>query len=197
MERSVQSGSPTTPVNAHERTRDYLTEEEFRCLLVGTRASRYRWRNTAMLMLTFYHGLRASELCRLRRVDVDLTHGRIWIARLKGSLSTEQPLQAEELRALKRYLPQRGDARVPWLFLTERGDQFTRFAIHYVVRSTGQRAGLAFPVHPHMLRHGCGYALANRGYDLRLIQDYLGHRDPKHTTRYTRTAAHRFENLWS
>ena len=100
MERSVQSGCPTTPVNAHERTRDYLTEEEFRCLLVGTRASRYRWRNTAMLMLTFYHGLRASELCRLRRVDVDLTHGRIWIARLKGSLSTEQPLQAEELRAL-------------------------------------------------------------------------------------------------
>ncbi len=45
-----------------------------------------------MLMLTFYHGLRASEVCHLRRQDVDLTHGRIWIARLKGSLSAEQPL---------------------------------------------------------------------------------------------------------
>jgi site-specific recombinase XerD len=55
---------------------------------------------------------------------------------------------------------------------------------------------LAFHVHPHVLRHGCGYALANRGYDLHVIQDYLGHRDPKHTTRYTRTAAHRFEGLW-
>jgi type 1 fimbriae regulatory protein FimB len=64
------------------------------------------------------------------------------------------------------------------------------------VRVTGERAGVGFHVHPHMLRHGCGYALANRGYDLRVIQDYLGHRDPKHTTRYTRTAANRFEGLW-
>ena len=58
--------------------------------------------------------------------DVDLTHGRIWIERLKGSLSTEQPLHAEELRTLKRYLSQRGEVQLPWLFLKERGDQFTR-----------------------------------------------------------------------
>jgi type 1 fimbriae regulatory protein FimB len=50
--------------------------------------------------------------------------------------------------------------------------------------------------HPHMLRHSCGFSLANRGYDLRLIQDYLGHRDPKHTVNYTRVAAGRFEGLW-
>jgi type 1 fimbriae regulatory protein FimB len=192
----VKSGHDAAPVDSHERARDYLTEAELRLLLQGTRGSRYRWRNTAMLMLTFYHGLRVSELCNLRIKDVDLIHGRLWIARLKGSLSTEQPLRADELRVLKRYLPQRGDVALPWLFLTERGDQFTRFTINYLVRSTGQRAGLAFHVHPHMLRHGCGYALANRGYDLRLIQDYLGHRDPKHTTRYTRTAATRFEGLW-
>jgi site-specific recombinase XerD len=83
-----------------------------------------------------------------------------------------------------------------WLFLNERGDPFTRSSINYLVEVSGQRAGLVFHVYPHMLRHGCGYALANRGYDLRLIQDYLGHRDPKHTTRYTRTAAGRFEGLW-
>jgi type 1 fimbriae regulatory protein FimB/type 1 fimbriae regulatory protein FimE len=149
-----------------------------------------------MLMLTFYHGLRVSELCQLKRQDVDLTHGRIWVARLKGSLSTEQPLRSEELRALKRYLPEQGDAQMPWYFLPEREEQFTRFAINYLVRVTGERAGLSFRVHPYMLRHGCGYALANRGYDLRLVQDSLGHRDPKHTTRYTRTAAIRFEGLW-
>ena len=66
--------------------------------LEGTKGARYRWRDSAMLMLTFYHGLRASEVCHLRRQDVDLTHGRIWIARLKGSLSTEQPLLPQELR---------------------------------------------------------------------------------------------------
>ena len=53
-----------------------------------------------------------------------------------------------------------------------------------------------FPLHPHMLRHSCGFYLANRGYDLRLIQDYLGHRDPKHTVHYTRVAGSPFEGLW-
>jgi type 1 fimbriae regulatory protein FimB len=197
VRRNVNSAASTGTVDAHERTRDYLTVDEFRALVESTKRARYRWRDTAMLLLLFYHGLRASEVCHLRRQDVDLHHGRIWIQRVKGSLSTEQPLLAEELRALKRYLPQRGTSQLPWLFLTERGEQCTRFAITYLVRTAGKRAGLALPVHPHMLRHGCGHALANRGYDLRLIQDYLGHRDPKHTTRYTRTAARRFEDLWS
>jgi integrase len=196
MPRNVESPSNSLPVDGHERARDYVSEAEFATLLQGTRQSRHRWRNTAILMLMFYHGLRVTELCRLKRQDVDIQHGRIWVQRLKGSLSTEQPLQADELRALKRYLKQRGDSRLPWLFLNERGDPFTRSSINYLVEMSGQRSGLAFHVHPHMLRHGCGYALANRGYDLRLIQDYLGHRDPKHTTRYTRTAAGRFEGLW-
>ena len=95
MRRKVKSGPREAPVDTHERARDYLTEAEFLVLLQGTRGSRYRWRNAAMLMLTFYHGLRASELCNLRYKDVDLDHGRLWIARLKGSLSTEQPLRAD------------------------------------------------------------------------------------------------------
>jgi type 1 fimbriae regulatory protein FimB len=80
-------------------------------------------------------------------------------------------------------------------FLTERGGPFTRQGIYYLVRCISERADLG-KVHPHMLRHACGYALANKGHDLRTIQDYLGHRDPKHTAIYTRTAATRFENLW-
>jgi integrase len=196
LQQSVKSPWDAAPVDAHERPRDYVTEDELRSMVEGTKRSRYHWRDATMLMLTFYHGLRVSELCRLRCSQVDLKHGHIWVERLKGSLSTQQPLLSHELRALKRYLKQRGDSQLPWLFLNERGHQFTRFTINYMVRMAAERAGLAFSVHPHMLRHGCGYALANRGYDLRLIQDYLGHRDPKHTTRYTRTAANRFERLW-
>jgi site-specific recombinase XerD len=56
--------------------------------------------------------------------------------------------------------------------------------------------GAAAGVHPHTLRHSCGFALADAGHDLRLIQDYLGHRDPRHTVHYTRTAGRRFEGLW-
>ncbi len=65
----------------------------------------------------------------------------------------------------------------------------------YLIAAAARRAGLP-PVYPHMLRHFCGFALANRGYDLRLIQDYLGHRDPRHTVNYTLIAGSRFEGIW-
>ena len=84
---------------------------------------------------------------------------------------------------------------LPWLFISERRQPLTRQSVNYLIAEAAVRAGLP-PVHPHMLRHSCGFALANRGYDLRLIQDYLGHRDPKHTVHYTRVAAGRFEGLW-
>jgi site-specific recombinase XerD len=104
------------------------------------------------------------------------------------------PIAGDELQAVRRYLRIR-DSRLPWLFVTECGGPFTRQDIYYLVRCIGERTDLS-KVHPHMLRHACGYALANQEYDLRTIQDYLGHRDLKHTAAYTRTAAKRFENLW-
>ena len=118
----------------------------------------------------------------------------MWVRRLKNGLSVEHPVAGDELRAIKRHLAIRSDA-LPWLFVSERGQPLTRQSVNYLLAAAAQRAGLP-PVHPHMLRHSCGYALANKGYDLRLIQDYLGHRDPRHTVHYTRTAGVRFEGLW-
>jgi type 1 fimbriae regulatory protein FimB len=125
---------------------------------------------------------------------------KLIVHRLKHGLATQQPLTGEELRAIKRYLRNRnksGSNQLPWLFITERGTNFTRQGINYLVQTIGERAKLPFKVTPHMLRHSCGFHLANRGCDSRLIQDYLGHRDPRHTSHYTRTAAVRFNNLWS
>ncbi|NUY06257.1 tyrosine-type recombinase/integrase [Paraburkholderia sp. JPY169] len=65
-----------------------------------------------------------------------------------------------------------------------------------IVTRAGQQAGLAFPVHPHMLRHATGYKLANDGHDTRAIQHYLGHRNIQHTTRYTELASDRFRDFW-
>jgi integrase len=144
--------------------------------------------------MMYRHGLRVSEAIGLRRDDVDLDHARLWVRRLKHGLDVEHPVPGDELRAVKRYLGTRGD-RLPWLFISERGQPLARQSVNYLVAAGAARAELP-PVHPHMLRHSCGFSLANRGYDLRLIQDYLGHRDPKHTVRYTRTAAGRFEGLW-
>ena len=70
-----------------------------------------------------------------------------------------------------------------YVFTSERGTPFTPDAINRLVRSIGQRAGLALPVHFHMLRHSCGYKLANDGIDTRAIQDWLGHLSITHTTR--------------
>ena len=103
-------------------------------------------------------------------------------------------MPGEERWAIKRYLSTRND-RLPWLFISERQQPMTRQAVNYLLKAAANRASIPH-VHPHMLRHSCGFYLANKGYDLRLIQDYLGHRDPKHTVHYTRVAGVRFEGLW-
>ena len=71
----------------------------------------------------------------------------------------------------------------------------SRKAVNYLVAKAATAAGLPH-VHPHMLRHSCGYYLANKGTDTRTIQDYLGHRNIQHTVGYTKLAAARFEGLW-
>ena len=152
-----------------------------------------------MLLLTFRHGLRVSELINVRMSDIDLDTGRLFVRRLKGSLSTSQPLEGDEIRSLRTWLRQRINAACcnsPLVFLSERGPM-TRQAFNYICAEVGKCAGLGIKVHPHMLRHSCGFALANKGRDTRLIQDYLGHRNITHTQIYTRTAAVRFEGLWN
>lgn len=94
-------------------------------------------------------------------------------------------------RAVKRQLATRTDA-LRWLFTSEHGQPLTRQSVNYLVGTAAERAGLP-GVHSHTLRHSCGFALANKGYDLRLIHDYLGHRDRGD---YTHTAGRRVEGLW-
>ncbi|MCI0459138.1 MAG: tyrosine-type recombinase/integrase [Gemmataceae bacterium] len=166
--------------------------------LDAARHGRHGVRDHAMMLMAFRHGLRVSELVDLRLKDLDLDTSRLYVRRKKGSLSTHQPVEGDELRAIRAWLrerEQRPDARSPYLFLSERGPM-ARQAFNYLVAQAGKRARLRFHVHPHMLRHSTGYYLANRNHDTRLVQDYLGHRNIAHTVRYTRTAASRFEGLW-
>lgn len=97
-------------------------------------------------------------------------------------------------RRTARHLATRTDA-LPWLFASGRGQPLTRQAVNHLAAAAAERAGLP-GVRPHTLRHSCGFALADKGHNLSLIQDYLGHRDPRHIVHYTRMASRQFEGLW-
>lgn len=182
-------------ITVDDQVRNFLTETEIDLFLGAARRGRHGIRDHLLALLAYRHAYRVSELVDIRLRDLDLDAGRIFVRRKKRSLSTHHPIEGDEIRAIRAWLRTREDTKSPYLFLSERGPM-TRQAVNYLFREIGRRAGLPFEVNPHMLRHSTGYYLANKGYDTRLIQDYLGHRNIRHTQIYTRTAAVRFEGLW-
>jgi type 1 fimbriae regulatory protein FimB len=186
------SSAPTT--DGHERAKDFLNDSEMDRLFAAAKKGRHGIRDHLLMLMMYRHGLRVSEVTALRRDDANLSQARLWVRRLKNGLSVEHPIPGDELRFIRRYLATRTD-RLPWLFLSERGQPLSRKTVYYLVSTAAQSAGLP-NVHPHTLRHSCGYHLADKGTDLRTMQDYLGHRDPRHTVHYSRITGRRFEGLW-
>jgi site-specific recombinase XerD len=178
------------------RLRDYLTRDEVAALLRAAKKSRHGARNHAMILIAYRHGLRASEVTGLRVSDLDLNAGTIYCRRAKGSRSSLHPLKPDEVAALEKLLRQRKPRTSDYMFQSERAEKLTRSAFWRIVSQAGDRARLAVTAYAHQLRHACGYYLANKGCDLRLIQDYLGHKQIQNTVRYTALNPARFAGLW-
>lgn len=190
---AVNRTLPCRQANAAYRQREYLTETEVERLIDAARKrGRNGQRDSAAILLAYRHGLRAQELCSLRWSQVDLRHGRLHVNRAKGGAESVHPLHGPELRALR---PLQGAS--PYVFVTEAGAPVTTAWFLRMVQRTGEAAKLPFAIHPHMLRHACGYKLANDGHDTRSLAHYLGHRNLQSTSRYTALAPDRFARFWS
>jgi type 1 fimbriae regulatory protein FimB/type 1 fimbriae regulatory protein FimE len=186
--------------NADVRKREHLTEIEIERLLKAAGQTFYGQRDRAAVLICFRHGLRASELCGLTWDDVqDLKHtnrATLNVRRLKGSMSGVQPLEPDEVIALRKLQDARPDD--VYVFTTERGGPFTPAGFRKLLARLGEAAGLgSLKVHPHMLRHSAGYALANReGVTTRDVAEVLGHANMANTKRYAAMNAARFRGIW-
>ena len=185
--------TPKRRPNADLRTREHLTEAEVERLMKATKDNRYGHRDVTMILVAYRHGLRASELTDLRWEQVDFRTASLHVRRVKQGTPSTHPVLGDELRALRRL--QREQAHKS-RFTSERGAPFTTAGFARMVERAGRAAKLPFKPHAHMLRHACGYALANRGHDTRALQAYLGHRNIQHTVRYTELSPTRFKNFW-
>jgi integrase len=148
-----------------------------------------------MVLIAFRHGLRASELVDLRWDQIDLEHALLRVRRVKQGSPATHPLTGKELRALRR-LQRKQVAKSPFVFISERGAPFSRRGFQAMLERAGKATGFDVKIHPHMLRHACGFKLANDGVDTRTIQAYLGHKSIQHTVRYTELAPTRFKSLF-
>ena len=186
---------PKRHKHSEVRSREHLTPPEVDKLRkAARRIGRHGERNDTMILLAYRHGLRVAELIHLRWDQVDLEQGLLHVRRVKNGVPSTHPLTGTEMRALRKLKRLAGEST--YVFLSERKGPLTASSVRKMIAQAGEHAELRFPVHPHQLRHGCGYKLANDKQDTRAIQLFLGHRNIQHTVKYTELAAERFKNFW-
>ena len=174
---------PKRPSNAELRTREYLTEPEVERLMKAGKHGRYAQRDATLILIAFRHGLRASEIAGLEWSQIEWGRNpTLHVRRAEKGTPAAHPIPGDEMRSLREL--QRNTTGA-FVLETERGGPFTASAINRLIKRIGERARFDFIVHAHMLRHACGYALANRRHDTRALQAYLGHKNIQHTVRYT------------
>ena len=187
---------PIKPKNIERRNREYLTPQEIDTLIcIAKKTGRYGQRDAAMILITYRHGLRVSELVSLKWSQIDLKQGLLHISRLKNGISGTHPLFDPELRALRAL--KRDHPDTDYVFMSERKTPITDSTFRKILARAGKLAKFDLSVHPHMLRHSTGFKLVNDGHDIRSIQHYLGHKNIQHTVRYTEISPLKFKNFWN
>src|SRR5262249_37049044 len=142
--------------------RRYLTEREVERLMDCARKyGRYGHRDATMILVAYRHGLRASEICDLQWQQIELSEGRLHVHRVKSGIPSVHPIRGDEMRALRKL--RRDYPTDAHVFVSERGGPISPIGFHRLIQRLGEAAEMPFPIHPHMLRHACGFKLANDG----------------------------------
>jgi len=193
VRKQTANASTPTPVN-FTVSRRYLTEREVERLIDAAKSNRHGHRDSTMILVAYRHGLRASEVCDLEWHQIELDQGRLHVRRAKRGTPSVHPIRGDEIRALRKL--RRESPSEAHVFVSERGGPISPMGFHHLIQRLGKAAKMPFAIHPHMLRHACGFKLANDGHDTRSLQHYLGHRNIRHTVRYTEMSPDRFKDFW-
>jgi site-specific recombinase XerD len=171
-----------------------LTPQEMLDLLKAAR--KHSTRDWAMILLAYRHGLRASEVCGIKLVDIDLKSGSISVRRLKGSLHTIQPLYQhrgqpllDETAAVRAWLRKRRADGSDYLFISQKGGKLSRIQFFRNFQTVAESAGLSVEKrHPHVLKHSLASHLVAGNANLALVRQALGHRSISSTMQYIGTS---------
>lgn len=158
-------------------------------------ARKHSSRDWGMTLMAYRHGMRASEVCGLRLEDVNMRDQAVTIRRLKGSMSTVQPLYQhrgvpllDEIAALRAWLKERPDDGSPYVFVSQKGGRLDRTQFFRVFQTVAAEAGLpAEKRHPHVLKHSLASHLVAGNVNLALVKQSLGHRSINSTMHYIGT----------
>ena len=180
---------------AYGRQREHLFPEELERLFAALKHNRHAHRDYMIVLVTILHGLRVGELIALRWNDINWRVGTIDIRRLKDGVDGTHYMERDEVNGLKR-LEREQDPKSPYVFTSERGTPFTRFAINKLVETAGKNAKLEFKVHPHCLRHTTGYTQANGGMTAWHLQKLMGHASMTNTVKYVRMSPEPLKDAW-
>jgi len=187
---------PKRKKNIELRSREYLTPDEVtRIITAAGSVGKFPHRDKILILICYRHALRVSELVSLRWDQIDPVNKTLHVNRAKRGVPSLHPLQEDVIRGLD--VLKRSSLGDPYIFVTYKRRPMTAGTVRKIVARAGTLAGISFSIHPHMLRHACGFYLANKGFDTRAIQSYMGHRSIQHTVRYTELTTERFKDFWT
>jgi len=173
----------------HRRLPDFLTQEEVLNMIEASRRNGKNPREHVIISLLYYCGLRVSELCNLMIHDVSFSPAFLRVRMGKGKKDRIVPINPRVIPTLRNYMESQLDENQPYLF-PGRGGRIHSSTVFRIVKKAALYAGIKKNVHPHILRHSFATHLLQRGANVRVVQELLGHSNLSTTSTYLHIADH-------